>query len=173
MVNEEKYILTRVRVALIDVAVLLLLVLTLIATWQKDNLKYVFEGDHTPRSFSVSFEVINVSQGAVDALNENTVLFVSAERGLLELGTLLDTPVTYPHVSQIAGDGNAPPQNVIFPQGAGERYVDATGTFLCRGVLRGGSLAVGDIRLSVGEEIVVTTEQGELHICVLSMSENR
>ena len=173
MVNEEKYTVTRPRVALLDVAVLLLVVLTLVATWQQSNLKYVFEGDHTPRSFSVSFEVVNVTQDALDGLQENTVLFVAAERGLLELGTLLDDPVTLPHVTQMAGDGKTPPQNVILPQGAGERYVDATGTLLCRGVLRDGSLMVGDIRLSVGEEIVVTTERGKFHICVLSMSENR
>lgn len=173
MVNEEKYMVTRVRVALLDVAVLLLLVLTLVAVWQQSNLKYVFEGDHTPQSFSVSFEVINVPQSAIDTLNENTVLFATADRGLVELGTLLDDPVTLPHVTQMTGEGTTPPVNVILPQNGGERYVDATGTLLCRGVMRDGSLMVGDISLSAGEEIWVTTEQGKFYVCVLSISENR
>ncbi len=173
MASKEKYTVTRVRVTLLDVAVLLLLVLTLVATWQQGNLKYVFEGDHTPQSFSVSFEVINVPQSAVDTLNENTVLFATADRGAVELGTLLDDPAILPHVTQMTAGDTTPPKNVIVPQNGGERYVDATGTLLCRGVMRDGSLMVGDIRLTVGEKIWVMTEQGKFHFSVLSVSENR
>ncbi len=173
MANEEKYITTRVRLRLLDITLLLLAVLTAVATWQQSNLAYIFEADHTPRSFAVSFEITNVPHTAIDSLTANTVVYTHTDRGMVELGALVDEPTEMPHIMSMAGEAGTPPTNVIMPQNDVYRYVDATGTFLCRGVLREGALVMGDVVLSVGSDVWVTTTEGNFYFHVLSISENR
>lgn len=173
MANEEKYITARVRFRLLDIAILLLVVLTAVAAWQQSNLAYVFEADHTPRSFAVSFEITNVPHTAIDSLTANTVVYTRTDRGMVELGALIDEPAELPHITQMPGEAGEPYTNVIMPQNDEGRYVDVTGTFLCRGVLREGALVMGDVTLSVGSDVWVTTTEGNFYFHVLSISENR
>ncbi len=173
MATEDKYAATRVQIRLLDVAVLFLALLTALAVWQQSNLAYIFEADHTPRSFAVSFEITNVRYTAIESLAAGTPVYVGTERGTVELGALLDAPAVLPRIKEVMGEEGMPSTNVLLPQNDPDRYVDVTGTFLCRGVLREGALVLGDVTLSVGSDVLVSASESNLQIRVLSISENR
>lgn len=172
MANDEKRTAVHSHARLLDVAVLLLAVLSLVALWQRHNLAYVFEGDRTPRSYSVSFEILGVRRDTALALEAETVLYAKTEQGAAELGVLTNELTVLPRILEVKGE-NGESCNVLMPIVGNGAFVDAAGTFSCHGVMREGKLAVGEVVLAVGEELSVVGEGLELELRVVSLSENR
>lgn len=171
MANDEKRIAVHSHARLLDVAVLLLVLLSLVALWQRRNLAYVFEGDHTPRSYSVSFEILGVRRDTALTLEADTMLYAKTEEGTAELGVLTNELTVLPRIREVKGeDGEY--RNVLMPIVGDGAFVDAAGTLSCHGVMREGKLMVGELLLAVGEDILVVGEGLELELHVVSLSEN-
>ncbi len=172
MAIEEKKIAYRQRIRLLDVAVIALLVLSLLAVWQRQNLAYIFEGDHTQRAYSVSFEMVGVEYGATGSLFANTVVYVNTEQGPAELGILLDELTVLPRVQRMMGEDGTYSDVVMLPREDGD-LVDAVGTLSCHGVMRESTLVVGDVTLAVGKSLLVSGKDSQLELRVLCVSEIR
>lgn len=170
MANEEKRLANRQRSHLLDVAVIALLVLSLIAVWQRQNLAYIFEGDHTQRAYSVSFEMVGVRYGVAESLSANTVVY--AEKDAAELGILLDDVTVLPRAQRVIGEDGSHTDVLMLPREDSDP-VDAVGTLSCHGVMRAGALVVGDVTLAVGESLFVFGNDSQLELRVLSISEIR
>ena len=157
MNNEEKSrTLPRIRLSIFDVAVLLLLFFAVFAAFQKNNMVRVFERDRTQGVYAVAFEMPPVRYDLVNDLEAGTVIYVTDEDGMVRLGTMLDEPVIAPREGALT---------------EGSSLVDLVGTLSCHGVLRGGSLVVSsDLVLSVGDELAVATEIGNMRIQVISIT---
>ncbi|MBR2011371.1 MAG: hypothetical protein IKA06_06475 [Clostridia bacterium] len=142
---------------ILDVAIVLLVLLTALAIWQKDNLAQIFENDRTKSSFAVAFEITAVRYDLVDDLAASTVIYAETEDGFVELGMLLDEPVI------TLREGAA---------GSEYAYVDLACTLSCHGILREGALVVDrDLILEVSEQLSVVTETSNLHLQVISITE--
>lgn len=172
MANERKKFTYHRRIHLLDVALIALLVLSVLAVWQRQNLAYIFEGDHTQRAYSVSFETVGVEYGATESLLANTVVFANTEQGAAELGVLLDEVTVLPRTQRVMGEDGTYSDVLMLPQKDSD-LVDAVGTLSCHGVMREGALIVGDVTLTVGESLLVSGADFELEFRVLSISEIR
>ena len=170
MANEEKRIAYHQRTRLLDIAVIALLVLSLIAVWQRQNLAYIFEGDHTQRAYSVSFVMVGVEYGAAESFPANAVVY--AEKGAVELGVLLDDITVLPRTQRLMGEDGSYTDVLMLPREDSDP-VDAVGTLSCHGVMRAGTLVVGDVTLAVGESLLVSGKDSQLELRVLSISEIR
>lgn len=147
------------KINILDVVIVLLVFLTVLAIWQKDNLADVFENDRTKNSFAVAFEVSAVRYDLVEDLAAGTVLYAEAEDGFVELGMLLDEPV----ITWRDGEN-----------GSEYAYVDLVGTLSCHGILREGALIVdSDLIIESGKLLFVVTETSNLNIQVISITEIR
>lgn len=160
MNNDEKSRTAKhTKMNILDVAIILLVLLTVLAIWQKDNLADIFESDRTNGSFAVAFEMTMVRYDLVEDLAAGTVLYAEAEDGFVELGMLLDEPV----ITWRNGEN-----------GSEYTYVDLVGTLSCHGILREGALVVDrDLILEVGNQLPVATEISNLNIQVISITEIR
>ncbi|MBR2464877.1 MAG: hypothetical protein IKB41_05570 [Clostridia bacterium] len=160
MNNDEKSRTVRhAKINILDVAIILLILLTVLAIWQKDNLADIFENDRTKSSFAVAFEVSAVRYDLVEDLAAGTVFYVETEDGFVELGMLLDEPV----ITWREGEN-----------GSEYAYVDLVGTLSCHGILREGALVVdSDLIVESGKPLFVMTQTSNLDIQVISITEIR
>lgn len=160
----------RAHVRVLDIALVLLIVFSALAVWQKGNLAYVFESDHTQTVYSVTFRINNVRYDAAEILHTGSALYMDANGTKAEIGTLSDEPTVLPRVEEIQDDEGI--IEVIKPQDAPYRTVDVNGVFTCRGVLREGVLLIGDRAICVGESVTVYTDRGSFLFEVLTIAEN-
>ncbi|MBQ9803057.1 MAG: DUF4330 family protein [Clostridia bacterium] len=169
MANEVKRA-TRAHVRVLDIALVLLIVFSALAVWQKGNLAYVFESDRTQTVYSVSFRVSGVRYDATELLQAGTALYVSTDGDKAEIGTLSVAPTVLPRVETVENrEGTV---EVIKPQVEPHQIVDVNGVFTCRGVLREGVLVIGEAALSVGDRITIFTDRGSFVFEVLTIAEN-
>lgn len=169
MSNEEKgRAASRLRFNFLDIAVFLLVVLCVVAAWQKQNLAYIFESDRTQTTCTVAFEIVCVQEELVTDLAAGTVLLTESEDGEIELGSLTDEPALfYRSEEQLLPSAAAEGENA-----ADTVFVDLSGAFLARGIFRDGALTLGrDLQLFVGTSVPVKTAVGEFSIRVLSITE--
>ena len=160
MNNEEKSrTVSRARINLFDVAIILLVLFTVLAIWQKNNLMEIFEKDRTKSAYAVAFEITPVRYDLVSDIAAGTVLYVQTEEDTVELGLMLDEPVITPREGSLSDNG---------------AVVDLVGTLSCHGVLREGALWVDrDVCVTVDSVIAVATEIGNMQIRVISITEIR
>ncbi|MBE6604645.1 MAG: hypothetical protein E7639_02940 [Ruminococcaceae bacterium] len=170
MANEEKSTAPRAKVYILDVAVVLLALLLAVCLWQKNNIAYFFEADTTQKAYSVTFVIENVRYDTTKTLAEGTKIYVMTDKGQAELGTLQDAPDVLPRLSTAQTATGA--VSVLMPQTDPQRFVDLSGTFVCRGVLRDATLVLPSLSLAVNTTLVVQTEYNNLLLRVVSITEN-
>ena len=156
----------------LDLALLLLALLAIIAVWQRNNLRFLFEGDRVKSSYTVTFTVSAVRADTADLLGVDTVLYVRDGNTAHELGRLTKDAEVLPHtVLMPRGDGGV--AEVVLSPDDPQALFDLNGAFTCRGVPRDGALVLeGGLTLSPEMELSVFTSRGEMQIFVRSITEN-
>ena len=89
--SEERKSSKSIRFNLLDIALITLAVLCIVSVWQRGNLKKIFEESGVYQSYTVRFAATELSEGVVDSLVANTVLYVENEGTRCVFGTLNDT----------------------------------------------------------------------------------
>ena len=155
----------------IDLALLLLALLAVIAVWQRNNLRYFFEGDRVKSSYTVALTVSAVRADTAELLTADTMLYVREDGVVHELGRLVDDAVLLPHTVQMPrADGGVVE---VLPADSPTALFDLSASFTCRGVLRDGSLVLDNgLVLHPEMELSAFTEHGEVHIFIRSITEN-
>ena len=157
---------------LLDLALVLLALLSIVAIWQRSNLRFFFEGEREKSSYTVAFTVSAVRADTAELLQADTVLYVREGETAHELGRLAEDATVLPHtVLMPKGDGSV--AEVLLQKDDPRALFDLNGSFTCRGVLRDGALVLeGGITLSPDMELSVFTSRGEMQIFVRSITEN-
>ncbi|MBQ3064098.1 MAG: hypothetical protein IJC99_04780 [Clostridia bacterium] len=157
----------------LDLALLLLALFLIVGIWQRDNLRFLFEGERDKSSYSVSFSVSAVPPEAAALLTADTVLYTSTEEGNTELGRLLDDARVLPRTHLMPREDGEDVVEVFLPTGDLRALCDLTATFVCRGVLRDGVLVLDNgLLLRPDMELSAHTARGEVQIFVRAITEN-
>ena len=162
--EDKKKITARIRIGLLDVACLLLVVLSAVGLWQRGNLKNLFETDTTNADFAVSFIMESAPLATAENLKEGTVLYLPD--GTV-LGTLQGTPMLSGGVT--LDHPNAEGTPVILPPDA-RQNVTVHATLLCTGYLRDGVLVTEGESLSVDRAMTVSADEGVFLLKVVSIA---
>lgn len=162
--EDRKKITAHIRIGLLDVACLLLVVLSVLGLWQRNNLKNLFETDTTKADFTVSFMMEDVPLESAEALTGGTVLYLSdgTTLGSLSGEPWLSGGVTYDHP-------NAEGVPVILPPDV-RQSVTVHATLLCTGYLRDGALVTEGEALTAGKALTVFSNEGIFLLRVVSIT---
>ena len=162
--EDRKKITARIRIGLLDVACLLLVVLSVVGLWQRGNLKNLFETDTTKTDFAVSFIMEGAPLEAAEALTEGTVLYLpdGTALGSLQGVPMLSGGVTFYHP-------NAEGTPVILPPDASQS-VTVHATLLCTGYLRDATLVTEGETLAVNQALTVSTAEGIFLLKVVAIA---
>ncbi|MBR7112837.1 MAG: hypothetical protein IKC75_07995 [Clostridia bacterium] len=158
MNNEEKgQGKARWRINVLDVAILLLVLFSLLVIIHRNNLVEAFERDRVGHSYSVAFEVTSVRYDVVSDLEVGTDFYTLNGRDRVKLGSMLDEPL----ITLRAGEAIT-----------GSTMVDLSGTLLCHGILREGALVLPEgYLLFAGSDLVMNTEVATITVRVISITE--
>ena len=136
----------------LDVVIFLLILLTVLSLWQRENLRLMFERPQEEKAYAVTVSLKEPNEESIALLTEGTTLYVTDGDGARRmLGTLSDEV----EVATLA-----------------EGELAVCGTVSCRGVWREGKLLLsGGDTLLIGAEYAVSTDKGEYTLVVLSFTE--
>ncbi len=170
--QSQKKITSQNRLNILDLALLLLALLAVIAIWQRENLRFFFEGDRVKSSYSVSFTVSAVRDDTADLLTADTMVYLKTDGAVYELGRLSDDADRLPcAVLMPRADGGT--AEVILPADDPAALFDLNATFVCRGILRDGALVLDSgVVLRPEMEMLLLTERGEMWAFIRSITEN-
>lgn len=161
---------TQRRFNLLDAVIILLVLLTLIGVWQRQNLQRLFTVEEVLEEYTVSFEIKKIRSTTVAYLDEGTAFYIEEEGERVALGTLSAQVASSAATVELRDqDGNL--VSAVYPEDDYEYLWDVSGTLRCEGVERDGSFLVGGkLYLAYNKTVQVETEMADLEIRITGIS---
>ena len=160
------------RLNLLDIALILLAVLSFVGIWQRSNLQQLFTKEELLESYTVTFEIKKVRSTTADLLQEDTELYILNGEERVRLGTLAQRVSAAPATVYLQDrEGNT--VQSVYPQDANEYLLDVSGILHCEGVEHDGSFLLGGrVYLATNQTIAVQTETADLEIRITGIQRN-
>ncbi len=160
------------RFNLLDVALILLLVLSLVGIWQRSNLQNLFTPKELLEEYTVTFEIKKVRSTTVELLQKDTELYMMNDGERVSLGRLTQQVSAAPATVYLQ-DGNGNTVQCVYPQDNNEYLLDVNGVLQCEGVEHGGSFLLGGrIYLAINQSVTVQTETADIEIRIMGIEKN-
>ena len=159
------------RFGVLDFALILLAVLTLVGVWQRNNLKKLFADDEILEEYVITFEIKKVRSTTAQLLEKDVALYTYNGEDIVSLGTLTQPVAVSPATVYLphhgTGTGTLEMVEAVYPQDEYEYYQDAGGELSCLGIERDGAFFLdGKMLLVKGQQISTSTETVDLVITV-------
>ena len=157
---------------LLDAALILLVVVTLLGVWQRSNLQKLFTSEELLESYTVTFEVKKLRSTTAELLQESTELYMMDGEERVRLGALSQQASVSPATVYLQdGEGNT--VKAVYPEDNYEYLLDVSGVLQCEGVEHAGSFLVGGrVYLAVNQTVTVQTETADLEIRITGIVKN-
>ena len=160
------------RFNLLDVALILLAVLSLVGVWQRSNLQNLFTSKELLDEYTVTFEIKKVRSTTVDLLQKDTELYMMNDGERVSLGKLTHQVSAAPATVYLQ-DGSGNTVQCVYPQDNNEYLLDVNGVLQCEGVEHDGSFLLGGkIYLAINQSVTVQTETADIEIRIMGIEKS-